>query len=502
MTELDTDGVWLWIPRKFPLDFPVTISNNGKSQEIKVSIIDKILNERVDKAGFKNDNYWMNDGNQIIKQSKSLIQFEQDGPYDFQFIMGKKKYIVFNHNSIDNRWEEKEITGLESKRADFSKLQKYFQEAIIQSYLEDYNPAKPITLADIYQNAIKKSDSIRKEVEQGKLDPTYFVKPKAINKHLSEYKSKLPQVSAAYMLQDLGFSVDPGIRIQMVNIIGNHVIPSQIFDFDFETVKKVFIKHGICTLSFMLNELSTMDDIRKLIDTKQYLDDIYGPGRIFDRMIEFPMKIQHQVAQNQQRLTIEPYDDEIVAEEVLNNKIPSIGEVDLPNQEKKKTIEKPAPIPVKIIQKTRRSKRKNSRSKRSKMSTQSLDTIFNIPVGTKTPTKSSSKKKQRKSKKNLNQPNDKPSSQLSKTPKADAKVESSSLKNDNQEIGAITREEVEEVEEAAVYSNGNSVKDEELYPEKEVESKDGIVCILCGAIVSIEELIEDGCIYCKDHSTS
>jgi DNA polymerase elongation subunit (family B) len=460
VTELDTDGVWLWIPRKFPLDFPVTISSNGKSQEIKVSIIDKILNERVDKAGFKNDNYWMNDGSQITKQSKSLIQFEQDGPYDFQFVMGKKKYIVFNYNSVEKRWEEKEITGLESKRADFSKLQKYFQEVIIQSYLEDYSPTKPITLADIYQNAIKKSDSIKKEVEQGKLDPTYFVKPKAVNKHLSEYKSKLPQVTAAYMLQDLGFSVDPGVRIQMVNIIGNHVIPSQIFDFDFETVKKVFIKHGICTLSFMLNELSTMDDIRKLIDTKQYLDDIYGPGRIFDRMIEFPMKIQHQVTQNQQRLTIEPYNDEILAEEVFNNKIPSIGEVDLPNQEKKEFIKKSSPIPVKIIQKTKSTKRKTTRSKRSKMSTQSLDTIFNIPIGTKTPTKSSSKKKQRKSKKNLSQPIDKPSSQLSNTPKADTKVESSSLKNDSQEIGAITREEVEEVEEAAVYSNGNSVKDE------------------------------------------
>ena len=502
VTELDTDGIWLWVPRKFPLDFPVTISSNGKSQEIKVSLIDKILNERVDKAGFKNDNYWMNDGSQIIKQSKSLIQFEQDGPYDFQFILGKKKYIVFNHNSVEKRWEEKEITGLESKRADFSKLLKYFQEVIIQSYLEDFDPDKPSSLVDIYQNAIRKSDSIKKEIEEGKLDPTYFIKPKAINKHLSEYKSKLPQVSAAYMLQDLGFSVDPGIRIQMVNIIGNHVIPSQIFDFDFDTVKRVFIKHGICTLSFMLNELSTMDDIRKLIDTKQYLKDIYGQGRIFDRMIEFPMKLQHQMTENQQKLSIESYSDEIVAETTFNDRSSSSEEVVPSNQEKERITEKPSPIPVRIVQRTKQTKKKKMRTKRSKMSTQSLDTIFNIPTEIKKSVSSSSEVKQKKSKKKVRELNDKPAIQLNKTPKVVTIVETNLLEKNDEELGSITPEEVEEVEEEIIYTNGNSIKEEAFYSEKEDESKGGIVCVLCGAIVNLDELIEDGCIYCKDHSTS
>jgi DNA polymerase elongation subunit (family B) len=145
--------------------------------------------------------------------------------------MGKKKYIVYNYDKKSNFWVEKELTGLESKRADFSKLQKHFQEQIINSYLESYNPKNPIKLSQLYQNAIKTSELIRTEMMDGNLDPSYFVKPKAINKPLGAYKSKLPQVSAAYILKDLGFSVEPGIRIQMLNIKGNHVIPSQIFAF-------------------------------------------------------------------------------------------------------------------------------------------------------------------------------------------------------------------------------------------------------------------------------
>ncbi|MHA2075227.1 MAG: 3'-5' exonuclease, partial [Candidatus Hodarchaeales archaeon] len=100
VTELDTDGVWLWVPKLFPLTFPVTIvnpSNKDESRVINVSLIDKMLNEKVDSVS-RNDNYWNNDGHRIIRSSKSLITFEQDGPYDFQFVMGKKKYIVYNYD--------------------------------------------------------------------------------------------------------------------------------------------------------------------------------------------------------------------------------------------------------------------------------------------------------------------------------------------------------------------------------------------------------------------
>ncbi|MHA2204141.1 MAG: DNA polymerase domain-containing protein, partial [Candidatus Hodarchaeales archaeon] len=260
----NTDGIWLWVPKLFPLEFPVTIENFHKkngSKVYKVSLIDKILNEKV--AAFsRNDNYWMNNGEieKIKRSSKSLIQFEQDGPYDFQFMMGKKKYIVYNYNRENQTWMEEELTGLESKRADFSKLQKYFQETIISTYLEYFNPENPITLSQLYENANRQANLIRSEMTDGRMEPSYFVKPKAINKPLRAYKSKLPQVSAAYILKDLGYSVDPGTRIQMLNIKGNHVIPHQLFDFEFKKIKEVLVKHAIATLSFMLGELSTKED--------------------------------------------------------------------------------------------------------------------------------------------------------------------------------------------------------------------------------------------------
>ncbi|MFX0125888.1 MAG: 3'-5' exonuclease, partial [Candidatus Hodarchaeota archaeon] len=296
VVELDTDGIWLWVPKLFPLEFPVTIENLHKrngSKIYKISLIDKILNDRV--AAFsRNDNYWINNGEieKIKQSSKSLIQFEQDGPYDFQFMMGKKKYIVYSYNQENQRWIEKELTGLESKRADFSKLQKYFQERIINTYLEDFNPKDPLSLSQLYENATRQANLIRLEMTEGRMDPSYFVKPKAINKPLRAYKSKLPQVSAAYILKDLGYSIDPGTRIQMLNIKGNHVIPHQLFDFEFKKIKEVLVKHAIATLSFMLGELSSKEDLMKLIDVKQYTEDIFGPGRIYDRMIKYPMAAQ------------------------------------------------------------------------------------------------------------------------------------------------------------------------------------------------------------------
>ncbi|MFX0088089.1 MAG: DNA polymerase domain-containing protein, partial [Candidatus Hodarchaeota archaeon] len=306
VTELDTDGVWLWVPKLFPLTFPVTIINpyqKAKSNVVNVSLIDKILNEKVDKIT-RNDNYWNNDGKKIVRGSKSLIKFEQDGPYDFQFVMGKKKYIVYNFDDNKKEWIEKELTGLESKRADFSKLQKYFQERIIKTYLGQFNPDKPLELGQLYQNAIITSEIIRSEMLEGNLDPSYFVKPKAINKPLRAYKSKLPQVSAAYILKDLGFSVDPGTRIQMLNIKGNHVIPNQIFDFSFKKIKEVLVKHAICPLEFMVGDLTSKDDLKKLIDVRQYESEIFGPGRIYDRMIRYPMDVQQITTQSQQELDI------------------------------------------------------------------------------------------------------------------------------------------------------------------------------------------------------
>ncbi|MHA1970194.1 MAG: hypothetical protein ACW964_20670 [Candidatus Hodarchaeales archaeon] len=72
----------------------------------------------------------------------------------------------------------------------------------------------------------------------------------------------------------------------------------------FKKIKEVLIKHAICTLDFMVGDLSTKDDLRKLIDVRQYEADIFGPGRIYDRMVRYPMEIQQISSQAQTELDL------------------------------------------------------------------------------------------------------------------------------------------------------------------------------------------------------
>ncbi|MFX0185934.1 MAG: LAGLIDADG family homing endonuclease, partial [Candidatus Hodarchaeota archaeon] len=487
VTELDTDGVWLWVPRLFPLEFPITVKfpyKDNSSQVFKISLIDKILNEKVISTGFRNDNYWKNDGSIISRSSKSLIKFEQDGPYDFQFVMGKKKYIVYNYDENKNEWIEEELTGLESKRADFSQLQKYFQERIIDSYLQEYNPNNPISLDQLYQNAIKAANQIRTEMIDRNLDPSYFVKPKAINKPLKSYKSKLPQVSAAYILKDLGFSVDPGIRIQMLNIKGNHVIPRQIFDFDFNKIKEVLVKHAICTLSFMLGELSTKEDLRKLIDVRQYQEDIFGPGRIYDRMIRYPMEIQKIKTTPQQILDINDMENLSTKRKIGISideqglgfpKIKSPIKKKKVIKEKKKAISRPSRRIVHIESK-KSQVRKSTKSK-------GLDDHLKMKKVEKTqpsekPTKTKVERKRERGEEFI-------SSNVREI-KLDTSSESSIL---------VSEEELNELETNELFTNGLTNNQVEYISEQESQ-EENIVCSECGALVNPQEITSEGCVFC------
>lgn len=458
VTELDTDGIWLWVPKLFPLEFPVTIENpntENSSKIFKVSLIDKILNEKVTEFS-KNDNYWMNDGSTIIPSSKSLIQFEQDGPYDFQFLMGKKKYIVYNYDPDSKAWVEKELTGLETKRADFSKLQKHFQERIIKTYLENYNHDDPITINQLYQNANREANLIRSEMAERKMDPSFFVKPKAINKPLGAYKSKLPQVSAAYILKDLGYSVDPGTRIQMLNIKGNHVIPQQIFDFEFNKIKEVLVKHAIATLSFMLGELSSKEDLLKLIDVEQYIDDVFGPGRIYDRMIRYPMESQNVTTQSQRALDLKAI-RAAQEKQILSQEKPK----------KRKIIEKEVVKPV--LEAKKQLKRIKSTEK-VKQIPLSLENLFSdeISLG--------------EEKKNSN-------------------YSTSDTTTESEESGEdilVTSEELQELETNEIFTNGRE-KDNDRY-ELDIDKPNDklIVCSECGALVDPLEITHEGCTLCGE----
>lgn len=488
VTELDTDGIWLWVPKQFPLEFPVTIKNPYRKNGLQiftVSLIDKILNEKVSKFS-RNDNYWENNGRTITRSSKSLIQFEQDGPYDFQFVMGKKKYIVYNYNSEKQTWIERELTGLESKRSDFSKLQIEFQEKIINAYLEHFNPDNPISLSELYQNANRRANQIRSEIIEGRMDPSYFVKPKAINKPLRAYKSKLPQVSAAYILKDLGFSVAPGTRVQMLNIKGNHVIPRQIFDFEFDKIKEVLIKHAIATLSFMLGELTTKEDLRKLIDVRQYSEDIFGPGRIYDRMVRYPMELQHLITTNQQQLDLNQLDTAIER--------PREESLVLKNSYNPSVTTGIHGTTKNVKSDTNESLMKKQGRKSSKH--RSLDSLFrnrDQKLDQLKPAKSENQVKI-ETIKPPSTPEDSFDIKIPlSVPESITKSEDEEIDN---EISLITSEELIELETNNVFTNGLE-KDEDSYElNTNTPEKDLMVCSECGALVNPQEITNEGCTFC------
>ncbi|MHA1236679.1 MAG: hypothetical protein ACTSQ9_03340 [Candidatus Hodarchaeales archaeon] len=318
-------------------------------------------------------------------------------------------------------------------------------------------------------------------MEEGKLDHSYFIKPKALNKPLDEYKSKLPQVTAAHILKDLGFSIDPGIRIQMINIIGNHVIPSQVFDFDFKTVKSVFNKHGICTLSFMLNEITSIEDIRKLIDKKQYLSDIFGSGRIYERMINYPMKKQKLMSESRKTLAIDELKEVEVQQE---NKSTLDSSKVIETENKHQSLN--APMPIKIVKHSVTNKKQRKSGKRKgRLKTQSLDAIFNFPTTKRTDKKIVKTQKL--------------GSKLSKQNKKDnSRFKSSLIKSSVKKSELISIDEISELQTDDLFTNGHKPK-EISTPKQITETEDeNIVCNHCGAIISSLEVLNEGCIHCID----
>ena len=307
ITELDTDGIWFWLPESLPTHYKIEVGL-AKNDTIEVvdgqviPVLEEYLNFKVRKEK-SNDYYWSNDGKSITHSPKSLLAFEQDGPYDFQYVQGKKKYIVFNRKNNGN-WEEEELTGLETKRADFSQLHKELQEIIINTFLEDW---QQISLKELYQKAINKVDTFISRIKNGELDEEYFIQPKTIKKRPEEYFSQGPEVIAAYMLKDLGFGVEPGIRVDYFlikpvkdtkNNIEIKVAPQQLFKLPYDEIVRFLKKRGIARLEFQLGQIKNIDDIRKKvlrIDYDEYIKSLTGPGKISERMIYSVAKKQNVV---------------------------------------------------------------------------------------------------------------------------------------------------------------------------------------------------------------
>ncbi|OLS28083.1 MAG: DNA polymerase [Candidatus Heimdallarchaeota archaeon LC_3] len=313
ITEMDTDGIWIFIPEEVPTHYQIKIgktvgNNNGKEFEYKdetVNLLEAILNNKVEKA-FEHKNYWTNNHKNGIQKAKprNLFKFEQDGPYSFQYVQGKKKYIVYNRNK-EGKWDLKELIGLETKRRDFSKLHKEVQELIIQSFLENYE--NNTTLKKLYLNALKKVDQYVEDIKDGKFDDSYFVVPRSINNPLENYKAIGPDVATGFMLRDdFGYSIEPGSQVEFYHInpvkdkkTGTNlvVIPKIFFEVDIKEAKKFLKSHGIGYYT----DIKTMDDIRKnliKINYQKYIIELTGQGKIVSRMIEIVASRQNLINLN------------------------------------------------------------------------------------------------------------------------------------------------------------------------------------------------------------
>lgn len=301
VTEYDTDGVWCFVPQQFPVEFDLEVSNEDNKiiSQKSVPLLEEVINKEIEDS-LANENFWeYNSEGEYQRKRVCLLTFEQDGPYNFQFIMGKKKYIVYNYNKKKKKWIEKEIIGLETKRADFSKLHKDIQMAIIEAFQVDFDSTEEISIENLYQSAIDTAISFISNIEKGKVDIEDFVQSKAISKPLNEYSTLLPQVAGALMLQELGYNIEIGLRIELLKIKtagkkkSEAVVPKQLFEFPVEKIKSVLRKRGIGTMLFEVRDIQTVEELKKeLIDIKAYIEDLVGKDKIIDRMILQPMRKQ------------------------------------------------------------------------------------------------------------------------------------------------------------------------------------------------------------------
>ncbi|MFW9928464.1 MAG: DNA polymerase domain-containing protein, partial [Candidatus Thorarchaeota archaeon] len=300
ITEMDTDGIWIFVPREIPAFYPIKIGffnkNSGNISEYKdesIPLLESILNKKVSLV-HEHKHYWSNNHKSGIKktESRNLFKFEQDGPYSFQYVQGKKKYIVYNYTKL-GKWEMKELTGLETKRRDFSKLHKELQELIIQSYLGEYLAGT--SLKKLYLNAIRNVEDYIDRIKNGNFDDSYFIIPRSINNHLESYKSIGPDVTVGLILRDdFGYSIEPGTTVQYYHInpvkdkkTGSNlvVIPKIFFEIDLDLAKKFLKNHGIGYYT----TIRSMDDIKShliKIDYQKYINELTGPGKIVWRMID------------------------------------------------------------------------------------------------------------------------------------------------------------------------------------------------------------------------
>ena len=298
VTELDTDGVWVAIPTEFPTKFSLTVkSHYDDSFEInsQFPLLEYYINHIVEETR-SNRNVWRNSITKIEREIRSFLRFEQDGPYDLMVVLGRKKYAVYRYDTKAQKWEEEEITGLETKRQDFSELIKKYQQLVLEGY--QYRFREQVELKDLYRHVLEVSVQFLKKIKRGELDIEDYVIPKGLGK--LDYKSVQPQVVCAEILKEIGITPELGMTIKMLLIKSSSskksesVIPLELIYQDMKVIQRVLKKRGINTLGFLLGNVTDVKSLlAQILDVDTYIDSIFGDNRIFERMVVRLMKTQN-----------------------------------------------------------------------------------------------------------------------------------------------------------------------------------------------------------------
>ncbi|MHA1331571.1 MAG: hypothetical protein ACTSR2_10885 [Candidatus Hodarchaeales archaeon] len=230
------------------------------------------------------------------------------------------------------------------------------------------------------------------------------------------------------------------------------------------------MKHGIARLSFSIGKFNSVDDVKELIDVNQYIRDIFGPGRIFDRMVKLPMEIQQASVDEQLELSLSglKVNPNFSAKKTVEKETAQVKNKEIVTKKKQVNVKKPS------------KKKKTKKTKHEKQ--MGLDKLFFSPDQKKTYKKKNQKRKETVKKLNL------------------AVISSGTasvvIENESESLEPLTSTEMEELVSDELFDNGvKEAGGKEIIPE-ELEMEE-MFCSECGSLLNISDLTGNGCPYCK-----
>ena len=281
--ELDTDGIWTCLPSGFPEKFMFKLKNGKKVPlEFPCTMCNLLIYEK-----YGNPQYQTLVDKKTLTYEKRLemsVFFEIDGPYKAMVIpaskeenkMLKKRYAVFTHSG-----KISELKGFELKRRGELQIIKIFQGEVFDKFLEGttlqecYDACGEV--ADRWYDILESEGDYVNEQELIE----YIGEQRVISKTLEEYgTTKGTAITCARRLAELlgpEVAKDKGLNISMLitrkpagSKVAERAIPTQIFDYPDENVKKRFLR------KWTGDSGMTDYDLRKIIDWDYYKERLAG----------------------------------------------------------------------------------------------------------------------------------------------------------------------------------------------------------------------------------